>query len=90
MVESDKLCLTASTGTKSMLAVHKDGMLFQMRQDVANEYMFLELTAERCEFPRTVITWIVHIPFLVNGCDICLPPISWHLTLLQTFVEDYC
>ena len=64
MLKSNKLVLTASSGTEIMLAVGENVVPVYMLHEIANYDVFQHLTAKADQGNREIVGWFVSLTLL--------------------------
>ena len=62
-------------GSETMMGIFKNIVLVIVCHDLAEYYMFNQLTADGCDGHRAIIGWCGSVTFLVDWGKVCKSPI---------------
>ena len=86
--KGEQLSFAATSGPEPVLAISEDMMFIQVIEDIAGDYMLLDLATKAGEGDWLVIGRLVLLSFFKDCRDICGPPVPWYNCSIETPLEN--
>ena len=71
-----------------MLAISENVMFIQVIENIAGDYMLLDLATKAGERDWSVIHRLILLPIFKDCSEVCGPPVPWYNSSIETLLEN--